>query len=101
MTKTHTKRHLDEIRRARGMTQMRLASAMGVSQAQVAKVEHQADLYVSTLRRFVEATGGALEIVARFPNGEVVGVSLVTPHGDAVSRTGREPRVSMSLTESC
>lgn len=73
-------RHLDEIRRARGMTQVTLASAMGVSQAQITKVEHQADLYVSTLRRFVEAMGGELELVARFPDGEAVGVSLAGSH---------------------
>jgi len=71
-----TARHLDEIRRVRGMTQVTLASAMGVSQAQITKVEHQADLYVSTLRRFVEAMGGELELVARFPDAEAVGVSL-------------------------
>jgi predicted transcriptional regulator len=74
-----TVRHLDEIRRARGMTQVTLASAMGVSQAQITKVEHQADLYVSTLRRFVEAMGGELELVARFPDGESVGVILAEP----------------------
>lgn len=79
-----TARHLDEIRRARGMTQVTLASAMGVSQAQITKVEHQADLYVSTLRRFVEAMGGELELVARFPDGESVGVSLVEPREDDV-----------------
>lgn len=79
-----TVRHLDEIRRARGMTQVTLASAMGVSQAQITKVEHQADLYVSTLRRFVEAMGGELELVARFPDGDAVGVSLTEPRtGDA------------------
>ncbi|HWB16723.1 MAG TPA: XRE family transcriptional regulator [Vicinamibacterales bacterium] len=74
-----TARHLDEIRRARGMTQVTLASAMGVSQAQITKVEHQADLYVSTLRRFVEAMGGELELVARFPDGEAIGVNLAKP----------------------
>lgn len=81
-----TARHLDEIRRARGMTQVTLASAMGVSQAQITKVEHQADLYVSTLRRFVEAMGGELELVARFPDGEAVGVSLAgLREGEALS----------------
>lgn len=83
---SRTARHLDEIRRARGMTQVTLASAMGVSQAQITKVEHQADLYVSTLRRFVEAMGGELELVARFPDGESVGVSLAESHeGDESS----------------
>lgn len=71
--------HLDQIRRARGMTQVTLASAMGVSQAQIAKVEREADLYVSTLRRFVEAMGGKLELVARFPDGESVAVNVAEP----------------------
>ncbi len=70
------------------MTQVALASSMGVSQAQVAKVERQADLYVSTLRRFIEAMGGELEFTARFPNGEVVGVSLAeSPEGDGAPVT--------------
>lgn len=85
-----TARHLDEIRRARGMTQVTLASAMGVSQAQITKVEHQADLYVSTLRRFVEAMGGELELVARFPDGESVGVSLAeSPEGQGSTPSER------------
>jgi len=85
-----TVRHLDEIRRARGMTQVALASSMGVSQAQIAKVERQADLYVSTLRRFVEAMGGELEFTARFPDGEVVGVSLAeSSDGDGEAVTKR------------
>jgi transcriptional regulator with XRE-family HTH domain len=85
--------HLDEIRRARGMTQVTLASAMGVSQAQITKVEHQADLYVSTLRRFVEAMGGELELVVRFPDGEAVAVSLAESEGDGptVSKRSVEP----------
>lgn len=82
-------RHLDDIRRARGMTQVTLASAMGVSQAQITKVEHQADLYVSTLRRFVEAMGGELELVARFPDGESVGVRLAESRGSEGSSSER------------
>lgn len=91
-----TARHLDEIRRARGMTQVTLASAMGVSQAQITKVEHQADLYVSTLRRFVEAMGGELELVARFPDGESVGVSLAEPREGDESSTRNERPVETS-----
>ncbi len=91
-----TARHLDEIRRARGMTQVTLASAMGVSQAQITKVEHQADLYVSTLRRFVEAMGGQLELVARFPDGESVGVSLAEPREGDQPSTQNERLVETS-----
>ena len=81
-------RHLDEVRRARGMTQVTLASAMGVSQAQITKVEHQADLYVSTLRRFVEAMGGQLELVARFPDGDSMSVSLAEIREGAPGESG-------------
>jgi transcriptional regulator with XRE-family HTH domain len=88
-----TARHLDEVRRARGMTQVTLASAMGVSQAQITKVEHQADLYVSTLRRFVEAMGGELELVARFPDGESVGVRLAEA-GESVEVPTQSARIA-------
>lgn len=77
-------RHLDEIRKARGLTQVTLAEAMEVSQGQVAKIEHQADLYLSTLQRFIEAMGGEMEIVARFPDGEEVGVQLAEPREEDV-----------------
>lgn len=62
---------LSEIRRARQMTQERLAETLGMSQSEVSKVERRTDVYVSTLRRYIEAMGGELEIVARFPNGNV------------------------------
>ena len=59
---------LAELRRARRMTQDQLASDLHVNQASVAKLERRTDMYLSTLRRFVEAMGGELEIVARFPD---------------------------------
>jgi transcriptional regulator with XRE-family HTH domain len=62
---------LQELRRARELTQTTLAELLHTSQPEVSRMEHQADMYVSTLRRYVEAMGGALEIVARFPDGAV------------------------------
>lgn len=59
---------LQELRRARAMTQTQLANALEVSQAQVSRIEKQADLLLSTLVSYVEAMGGELEIVARFPD---------------------------------
>lgn len=59
---------LAELRRARAMTQDQLAADLHVGQASIAKLERRADMYLSTLRRFVEAMGGELEIVARFPD---------------------------------
>lgn len=57
---------LNKLRRARGWTQAQLAKALGVSQAQVSRIESQSDLFLSTLRSYVEAIGGDLELVARF-----------------------------------
>ena len=59
---------LAELRRARAMTQDQLAADLHVGQASIAKLERRTDMYLSTLRRFVEAMGGELEIIARFPD---------------------------------
>lgn len=59
---------LAELRRARAMTQEQLAADLHVGQASIAKLERRTDMYLSTLRRFVEAMGGELEIVASFPD---------------------------------
>jgi hypothetical protein len=50
------------------MTQVALAKKLQMVQPSVSRLERQADLYVSTLRRYVEALGGRLEISAIFPD---------------------------------
>lgn len=62
---------LDELRKARQMTQAKLAETLGVNQSEVSRIEHRADLYLSTLSEYVEALGGKLEIRAVFPGREV------------------------------
>ena len=62
---------LDELRRARQMTQAKLAESLGVNQGEVSKIEHRTDLYLSTLTEYVEALGGTLEIRAVFSDREV------------------------------
>lgn len=62
---------LHELRQARRMTQEELAMALGTSQASVSKMERRTDLYLSTLRRYVEAMGGELVLLARFRDGDV------------------------------
>ena len=62
---------LAELRQARHFSQEQLAAALKVKQPAVAKMEKKADMYISTLRRFVEAMGGQLEIRAHFPEGDV------------------------------
>jgi DNA-binding XRE family transcriptional regulator len=62
---------LVELRRQLNLTQDALAAALGTSQASVSKLERRSDIYLSTLRRYVEAMGGELEITARFPDGAI------------------------------
>ena len=59
---------LAELRRARAMTQEQRAEDLHVGQASIAKLERRTDMYLSTLRRFVEPMGGELDIVVRFPD---------------------------------
>lgn len=62
---------LRELRRARGLSQETLAATLKVRQASISKLERRTDMYISTLRAHIEAMGGELEIIARFPEGEV------------------------------
>ncbi len=62
---------LHELRRARALTQRDLAETLHVTQPAIAKLEQRADIYVSSLRSYIEAVGGHLRIVAEFPEGEV------------------------------
>src|SRR3984893_8107576 len=62
---------LYELRQARERSQEELARELKVGQPAVAKLERRTDMYVSNLRRYIEALGGSLEITARFPDGTV------------------------------
>ncbi len=56
---------------ARHFSQQRLAELLSTKQANLSRIERRADMYISTLRSYIEAMGGELDIVARFPEGEV------------------------------
>ena len=55
---------LHRLREARRLTQKQLAEAMHIDQSRVSKIERRTDVYVSTLKNFVAALGGELELVA-------------------------------------
>ena len=63
---------LAQLRTARKYTQTQLAEVLDVPQNAVSKVEHRTDVYLSTLRSYIEAMGGRLEIRALFPDAEIV-----------------------------
>ncbi len=58
---------LRELRRALGRTQTKMASYLRVGQDTVARYEQRSDLLLSTLRRYLEAAGGKLCLIAEFP----------------------------------
>ena len=62
---------LQELRNARNLTQAQLSKSMGMKQASISKIERGTDMYISTLKHFVNAVSGDLEIRVRFPDGEV------------------------------
>ena len=62
---------LRELRNARELSQADIAESLNSDQGNVSRLEQQADMYVSTLRRYLEALGGTLEIVAHFPDRDV------------------------------
>jgi predicted transcriptional regulator len=73
---------LQELRRARKITQVRLAKALGISQDGVSRLEKRSDLLLSTMRKSVEAMGGNLSLVAEFPDRKPVilsGIATVEP----------------------
>lgn len=63
---------LQELRQARALSQQELAEVLGLNQATISKLERRTDMYLSSLRRFVKAMGGELEISAKFPEGKVL-----------------------------
>jgi DNA-binding XRE family transcriptional regulator len=62
---------LNQLRNAREMTQTRLAELLEMDQGNVSRLEQRTDMYLSTLRSYIEAMGGVLEIRALFPEGDV------------------------------
>lgn len=59
---------LRELRRARALTQLNLARRLGIKQDGISRIERRSDLLLSTLRQYVAAMGGELQLVARFPD---------------------------------
>jgi transcriptional regulator with XRE-family HTH domain len=66
---------LAQLRKARAMTQVALARKLGKTQALVSRIESAGDLYISTMRKQIEALGGGLDIRAVFPDMAPVSIT--------------------------
>ncbi len=63
---------LAQLRRARAFTQATMAETSGIAQGDVSRLEHRADAYIGTVRRFVEALGGTFTMLVEFPDAAPV-----------------------------
>jgi transcriptional regulator with XRE-family HTH domain len=81
---------LQELRRARKLTQVRIAKELGISQDGISKLEKRSDLLLSTLRKTVEAMGGSLSLVAEFPDRSPVVLSGIAEDELASKASGRK-----------
>ena len=81
---------LRELRKARKLTQVRIAKALGITQDSVSRLEKRSDLLLSTLRKTVEAMGGNLSLVAEFPDRPPVVLSGIAEDNPPPKPTGRK-----------
>jgi transcriptional regulator with XRE-family HTH domain len=80
---------LRELRHARKLTQVRMASKLGITQDSVSRLEKRSDLLLSTLRKTIEAMGGNLSLVARFSDRDPVVLSGIAEDDPESKPTGR------------
>lgn len=67
---------LRELRELVGMSQTELANRLNIQQASISKLEQGRDMHLSTLKSLIEAMGGQLSLVARFPDGDSKVISI-------------------------
>lgn len=78
---------LRELRQAHKRTQERIAETLGIGQEGVSRLEKRSDLLLSTLRSYIEAMGGSLSIIAKFPDHppvEVAGLANIDADTETV-----------------
>jgi transcriptional regulator with XRE-family HTH domain len=73
---------LNELRNAKRLTQADMAEMLDVPQSSISRIEQRADMYLSTLRNYVQAMGGVLQIQAVFPDGGTVAISRFGEYED-------------------
>ena len=83
---------LKDLRQAVAQTQEELAAALGVGQDTISRLEKRSDMLLSTLRRYVEAMGGKLELVAQFPDRPPLAIDHLA--GEASPRLAHKARGS-------
>ena len=84
---------LEDLRGAKQLTQSDMAEMLDVPQSSISRIEQRADMYLSTLRNYIQAVGGELRIQVVFPDGVTV---VIDRFGDREER----PYVVDAIAES-
>lgn len=84
---------LKDLRHAVEQTQEELATALGVGQDTISRLEQRSDMLLSTLKRYVEAMGGKLDLVARFPNRPPIIIEQIAQRRGRQNRSAKGPRI--------
>ena len=83
---------LKDLRHAVERTQEELATALGVGQDTISRLEQRSDMLLSTLKRYVEAMGGKLDLVAKFPNRPPVIIEQIAEPRGRPKQVAKGPR---------
>src|SRR5437016_973403 len=87
---------LSELRKAAGKAQADIAATLKIKQPSVSKIEKQTDMYLSTLRSYVEAIGGELDLVVRLPSRRVMRLHRLGEMLSASAKPAPQRRVGRS-----
>lgn len=83
---------LRELRNLAGKAQAEIADVLNIKQPSVSKIERQTDLYLSTLRSYVEAIGGELDLVVRLPSRPPLRIRGLSEAGPELTARPRRSR---------
>lgn len=89
---------LRDLRKARKLTQARVAKVLGVTQDSVSRLEKRSDLLLSTLRKTVKAMGGDVRIIAEFPDRAPVTLSELSEDDRPRKSSRRHARLLAAST---
>ena len=98
-TELRAELRLRELRQARALTQQQVAERLNVNQPAIAKLEQRTDVYLSSLRSYIEAIGGELRIMAVFPDNEFE-ITTFSGVGVVEERRERPDQIDAPLTGS-
>lgn len=90
---------LKDLRKAKDLTQERMAELLGVGQDNISRLEGRTDMLLSTLRSYITAMGGSLDLIVRFPDRPDVSLSALFGERDKTTGDSRKNRTTENHAE--